>query len=496
MQASNRPRAAVVVAALTLSGCAAVGPDFHPPAAPAAPGYAMKGDAASPRVELSPEARPAGEWWTALGSPELDQVIRQALKDSPTLAEADAVLARARAQTDAARGGGRLQADLTASAKRERINTTTLGFSSVNIPGFPDFSSPTLNLYSVGGAVSYDLDLFGGRRRRVEEAEARTQAQARRADAAYLTLTGNVALAAVRVASLRAERAALQATIDDDRRILDMVVAAIDAGGENSGSLATSQAELAKDEALAPPLERDLGEARHRLAMLAGQAPGAWSPPEFELTSFTLPGAIPVSLPSALVRQRPDILAAEADLHAATAEIGVRTADLYPNVSLTANLTQAAQSPDNLFGYSASGWAIGPALTAPLLHGGTLRANRRAAEADARAAMARYQQAVLTAFVQVADSLEDLAQSDATVAALTRSEAANERNLRKFERGYRLGGTPLMRVVDAQRELARARRDRVRAEGDRLSAVVNLFAAVAADWRGAPAAGSGPVAAR
>jgi NodT family efflux transporter outer membrane factor (OMF) lipoprotein len=471
-----------------LGGCAAVGPSFQRPPAPAAAGYAMAGDAASPRAELTPETRPAGVWWTALGSPELDQVIRQALKDSPTLAEADAVLARAQAETDAARGGRRPQADLSAGAKRQRINTATLGFS-----GFP---SPTVNLYNVGGAVSYDLDLFGGRRRRVEEAEARAEAQGRRADAAYLSLTGNVALAAVRLAALRAELAALQATVADDRRLLDIVVAGIKAGGEAAGSLAAGQAQVARDEALAPPLERDLGEARHRLALLTGQAPGTWSPPEFDLAAFTLPGAIPVALPSSLVRRRPDILAAEADLHAATAEIGVRTAELYPDVSLTANLVQTATTPDNLFRYGASGWAAGAGLTAPLLHGGTLHANRRAAEAEARAAMARYRQAVLAAFVQVADSLQALAESDATVAALARSETADARNLRNAEEAYRLGGAPLMRLVDAQRQLSRSRRERARAEGERLGDVVKLFAAAAADWRDTPPAGPGAVAAR
>lgn len=470
------PTRSVALLALTtaLAACTTVGPQFERPPAPGANGYAAPGDTAPARAALSPEARPAGVWWAALGSADLDRVIREALKDSPTLAEADAVLARNRAQAEAVAGRLKPQADVKAGAKRERINTAVFGIS--NIP------SPTVSFYTVGGTVAYDLDLFGGGRRRVEEAAAIVEAQARRADAAYLTLTGEIAMQAVEIAALRAEIAAAQATADDDRRLNEVISNGIKAGGEAPPALASGEAQLAQDEAELPPLLRSLDVARHRLALLAGKAPSGWTPPDFELTGFTLPAQIPVSLPSDLVRRRPDILAAEADLHAAVADIGVQTAALYPNIRLSATLTQSALSPEDLFGYSASGWDIGGGLTAPLLHGGTLHANKRAAEAQARAAMARYQQTVLVAFNQVADALQALARDEEAIAARQRSEAADAENVRLAQAAYRLGGGPLYRVIDAQRQLARSRRDRVRAEGQRFADVVRLYAAIAGDW--------------
>lgn len=458
--------------ALALAGCAAVGPDFQPPAAPDLSTY---GDAASARARLTPEARTAGAWWLALGSAELDRLIRQALKDSPTLDEADALLARDQAMVDAARGGRRPQGDLAAGAQRQRFNTRTFPFR--NIP------SPTFNVYSVGATVAYDLDPFGAGRRRVERAQAQAEAQAHRADAAYLALTGEIALQAVQIAALRAEIAALQATLDEDRQINRMIAEAIRAGGEASGARAHGEAQLAEDEADLAPLRRDLDAARHRLARLAGHAPGNLTGADFDLSGFVLPAQVPVSLPSALVRQRPDILAAEAELHAATAGIGVATAALYPDLRLTAGLTQSARHPEDLFGFSASGWNIGAGLAAPLLRGGALKAERRAAEADARAAMARYQQTVLIAFTQVADALGALDHDEAALTARLRAEAARAETLRLARTAQTLGGGTFRAVIEAQRDLGQARRDRIRAEAERHKDIIRLFAATAADWR-------------
>ncbi len=464
-------RMAGFAAAALISGCTTVGPDFKAPAGPAQADYG----AAAERAGLTAEERPAQAWWMALGSADLDQVIRQALKDSPTLAEADATLASYYALADAARGGRKPSADLSAGAQHQRFNTQVFPFR--NIP------SPTFDIYSVGANVAYNLDLYGGGRRSVERADAQAQAQARRADAAYLALTGEIALQAVEIAGLREEIAAVEAAIADDRRMNQVVADAIKAGGEAAGARFAGEARLAEDESDLPPLARRLEIARHRLTLLSGHAPGAWASPDFQLSAFATPQQIPVSLPSALVHRRPDILAAEADLHAATAEIGVRTAALYPDIQLRAGLTQSARSPGNLFDYDATGWNLAGALSAPLLRGGVLKAERRAAEAEARAAMARYQQTVLTAFTQVADALSSLAQDDATLAARARAEAANAQTLRTAETAYRLGGGDLIGVIDAQRELDKSRRERVRAEADRHRSAIRLFAASAADWR-------------
>jgi len=484
MPRSNSPPLLAAASALALSACAAVGPNFRAPAPPqdaAAAGYAMVGDPAAAGVRLDPAARAAGPWWQALGSPELDRTIRTALADSPTVAEARATLERFQAEARAAAGAALPQVDATAGAQRERINTQAFGFT-----GFP---SPTINLYSVGGSVSYDLDLFGGVRRRTEQARARAEQAARQADAAYLSLSGNVAMQAMRVAGLRAQIAAIEAVVADDRRTAEIVRRAQAAGGEAPAATAGVAAQLAEDEALLAPLHRQLDAARHQLALLAGKAPAEWTPPDFDIAAFAAPMTIPVSLPSTLVRRRPDILAAEAELHAATAAVGVAVANQYPDIRLSANLTQSAIEPQKLFDYNSSGWNLLAGATAPLFHGGTLRAERQAAEAEAKASLARYQQTVLRAFVQVSDALAALGRDDEALGALGRAQGAAQENLRNAEAAYRLGGGALIQVVDAQRQLSRARRALAEAQGQRLADVVQLYAATAADWGAAQPAG-------
>jgi NodT family efflux transporter outer membrane factor (OMF) lipoprotein len=262
-----------------------------------------------------------------------------------------------------------------------------------------------------------------------------------------------------------------------------MVRRAQAAGGEAPSATTSATAQLAEDEALVPPLQRELDAARHQLALLAGKSPAEWAPPDFELSRLSPPGEVPLSLPSTLVRRRPDILAAEAELHAATAAIGVAVANQYPDIRLSASLTQSAVKPENLFDYSASGWSLLSGLTAPVFHGGALKAERQAAEAEARAALARYQQTVLRAFVQVSDALAALGTDDAHLAALNRSAAAARSRVSDAEAAYRLGGGPLLQVVDAQRQLSRARRALAQAQAQRFSDLVELYAATAADWR-------------
>lgn len=471
----TRLAALSTVAALALAACAAVGPDFRPPAAPEVGGYAMAGDPASARVRLTAQPGGSGPWWAALGSSRLDQTIRLAVEGNPSLAEADATLQRLQAEAASARGGAEPRADYFGNAEHERINTSSFGFT-----GFP---SPTINLFSVGANVSYDLDLFGGRRRAIEAAEARAERQARMGEAAWLTLTGNVALQAVRIASLRAQISAVEAVIADDDRMLEMVRQAQRAGGAAESATSGGEAQRAQDLALLPPLHRQLSEARHQMALLVGRAPADWSAPDFDLADFSLPATVPVDLPSTVVERRPDIQAAVAELHAASAQIGVTTAALYPNVRLSANLTQSALDPVDLFGYSASGWNIAAGISGPILNGGALRANRRAAEAEARASMARYQGTVLRAFIQVSDALSDLGHDDEAIAAWRRAEAVAQSNVDDARTAFRLGGGTALAIVDAQRQLSRARVNLAAAQGQRLTDLVSLYTALGADWR-------------
>ncbi len=474
---TRRPRAAAMIpafAVLALSGCAAVGPNFRAPVMAPAPTIAMSGDPRPAEVALSGEARTAGPWWRGLGSQQLDTVMAAALRDNPTVAAADATLERAKAEAQVAAGDRKPRIDASAGAIRERINTKIFG-----IPGFP---SPTISLYSVGATVSYGLDVFGLTRRRVEAAGAQVEAEARRADAAYLTLTGNVALEAVRIAGLREELAILDDIAADDRASIEIVRMAEAAGGEARTAGLGGQSQLQADLALSPPLAQELAQARHALAGLVGQTPAAWTAPDFTLAGFSPPGVVPVSLPSALIRARPDILAAEADLHADTARIGVATAGLYPNFNLVAGLTQEALTPGSIFSFSSTAYDFGAQATAPIFHGGALRAQRRAALAQAQVSLDRYHLAVATAFIQVADVLTALAEDDRRLATARAAEATANTGLADAEAAYRLGGGARAAIVVAKRRVDQDRLTRVAAEAARLEDIVDLYAATAIDW--------------
>lgn len=471
---TSRPFIAAPLAALLLSGCAAVGPNFSAPKSIEATGFAMKGDAAPASVTLAESAAPAALWWRSLGSADLNRVIEQSLSDSPTLAQADATLEASRQGAAAADAELGPQGGLTAGINRQRINLAAFGFT--------EFPNPTVNLYSVGGTVSYDLDLFGGRRRAVESARAKAEADGYRAGAAYLTLTGQVTMQAVQIASLRAQIAAANAVIADDRASLELARKALAAGAAPPSAQVNVQAQLAEDQTALPALTNALAHARHALAVLVGQAPSNWTAPDFDLADLKAPSAIPIALPSRLARGRPDILAAEADLHAATADIGVQTAKLYPDISLNAGLTQTALTPEKILEYGFSGWNVGPSLSLPILGRGALTARQKAAEAQAKGALARYQQTVLTAFGQVADALQGLASDDEALKAQADAQALAQKNLDNTHFAYTHGGTTLLDVTDAQRGLNRARMAYAQAQGRRLADVVRLYMATGADW--------------
>jgi NodT family efflux transporter outer membrane factor (OMF) lipoprotein len=455
----RRPLAALLLAASAVAGCKAVGPNFQPPAAPTTTGYLMPGDAPSAIAVMSPDARVAGAWWKGLGSAELDRVMDEALAGNQTIAAANASLERLRQLTNAARGAQQPQVDVNAGLEGERINITSLGFT-----GFPN---PTLGLYQIGGSVNYDMDLFGGLRRTTEAAAAHAENQARQADAAYLTLTGQTAMAAVQIATARAQIAAAEQAVAEDRKLIDVVHAAEGAGGEAPSATVSVRAQLAQDEAVLPPLRQQLAQARHALAQLVGEAPADWTAPDFDLKDFATPAEVPVRLPSGLVRRRPDILAAEA----------------YPDIKLSASILQTAIPPANLFSYAASGWTLASGLTAPVFHGGTLRANKKAAQAAALEALAQYKSTVIGAFTQVADVMSSITEDDAELAALGHAEDAARSALKDDEAAFRLGGGALLPVLDDERNLQLARRALVHEQGQRLADVATLYVATAADWR-------------
>jgi len=345
MRIKLREVAALALAAsvaIQLAACA-VGPDFVRPPAPTLKRYTagpiptnIKSATGEPSQHLHPAGTVSTQWWALFRSSALTAAVDHALQANQTLAAARATLRAAQQTAAAARGAWLPQIDVSASADRQAS------------PGLRPSDSETLapagarvsNLYAVGASVSYAADVFGATRRQVERQEALAGMQRYQLAAAYLSLTGNLASQAITIASLRAQLQITREVIAGDRQTLSLVRQAFDAGKVPRTDVLTAQTQLASDRTALPTLRQQLSSARHALAVLTGRPPAAWSPPPFDLTDFTLPAELPVSLPSRLVRRRPDILAAQAQLHADSAAIGVATAQLFPSVTLSASLGQ------------------------------------------------------------------------------------------------------------------------------------------------------------
>ncbi len=450
--------ALAAVALGLLSGCA-VGPNFARPAPPPSQHYDVQ---AEQGVTLGGQI--AGDWWAAFHSPKLDAVMHQAIAGNLDLAAADATIAQAQEATSAARGALRPQLDFGAEDGRERAQSGTAVFTS--------------NFYAVGPQVSFDFDLFGGTRRTIEERGALAALQQHRYDAAWLTLTGDVASQAVQIASARAQIEAVQALLAQDRKTLAIVEAGHRYGSATQADVALAQSQLAQDETLLPPLAQQRDSARHALSVLGGKGPADWVAPDFDLADFTLPEGLPVSLPSELARNRPDILEAEAQLHAASAAIGVATADLYPRLQLSGAFAAAGPGTGPL-------WSVASGLVAPVFHGGTLQANRRAAVDGWRAAMAAYRQTVVRSLGQVADVLQAVDHDRDEAAAQQRALDAATASLRLNQAGYAAGQTGVLQVLDAQRACQRALIGRIGARTAQYLDTVRLSVALGGNADGA-----------
>jgi len=474
--------AGISLSALLLAGCVTVGPNYKPPTPPTSHGYAMPGDIAN-KGELKTDVGAAvlDDWWTLFQSPALDKLMRQAIASNLTLAEARAHLAEA-SEAQAAQGG-LLTADATAGYKRERANLVAFSggaFSPSSLPGGLSFpTNPEFNLYSIGGSVSYNFDLFGGQRRLRESLSAQTETQARELDAAYLTLTGKVVEQALTVADANIQIEALQAVADADRKDLDMIVKARNAGGASDMDVAAAREQLALDASAIPAQRQRLAAARHAMAVLVGKSPSEFDAPDFEATSGALPASLPVSIPSALVHERPDILEAEAKLHAATADIGVADANLYPNITLNGVISQDALTPQSIFSKVSNSYNFGPALTLPIFHSGELHARKRQAEDAARAALLVYEETVLEAFAQVDDALQAIAHDNQAYEDQTRVLDLAQTRLDMARKSFAAGGITARQLLAAQKALVQAQLDLQQNGSGRYADAARLMLAVA-----------------
>jgi NodT family efflux transporter outer membrane factor (OMF) lipoprotein len=478
-----RPRARhASLAVLLLAGCA-VGPDFRRPPPPDVSRYTTTATDAAPSDTREAEqhvvdgaAIPA-EWWQLFHSPPLDEVLRLAIADNQTLAAADATLAAARQAVLEARGAFYPQVDFGATYSREHAsNRSGQGSSTASL------ATGGFNLYSLGPTVSYAPDVFGGTRRQVEEEAALAEKQRDQLAAAYLTLTGNAATQALNIASARMQLDAAESIIRDDEQNADLVRRKLEAGKAAEVDVLTAESQLAVDRTQIPPLRQQLSVARHALAVLLGRFPAEWSAPDFDLTQFALPGELPVTVPSALAHQRPDILAAEAQLHADSAAVGVATAHLYPAITLSASLSGEGLSSDVVFPGASLAWNLVGGVTAPIFHGGALRAHRQGAVETFHASLATYRQTVLTAFGQVADTLRAL-EHDADLVDAERHALDTSDRARVLQRiSYEAGKSDLLQLLDAERLYQQARLGYARAEAQRFQDTVQLFVAMGGGW--------------
>jgi NodT family efflux transporter outer membrane factor (OMF) lipoprotein len=460
---------------LALGGCT-LGPAFNPPAAPSATQYLAPGEKPPPQT-LAIGQKVAADWWGLFRSPDLDALVKQAIAGNQSLGAAESRLAASREAVTAASGALYPQVGFSATAEREKVNTSMFGLSPSQFPLPPNF-----NVFQVGPTVSYALDIFGGTRRGIERQAALADYQREELGAAYLSLTGNVVTQAVQIGSIRAQLKAVADIVAIDRQTLGLVRTERDAGAVPDSDVVIAESQVAADETLAPGLEQQLSVAKHALAVLVGHAPGDWAPPDFTLAGFTLPDQIPVSLPSQLVHQRPDIQAAEAQLHAASAQIGVATAQLYPAITLSAGVGAAALDPGHLFTSSGLLWNIAAGLAEPIYDGGMRQAQRREALASFKQAAAEYQQTVLQAFGQVADLLAALTHDADLLTAQQHALDVASQSVRLQRLNYGNGGSGIIALLDAQRQYQQALLGYVRAQSQRYQDTVQLLVAMGGGW--------------
>jgi NodT family efflux transporter outer membrane factor (OMF) lipoprotein len=475
-----------LVAALIMgitAGCA-VGPDFHRPSPPDTDGYTET--PLAPETAAAPGSGGASQrfitgldipaqWWKLFQCKPLDQLVRQAIADNPTMAAAQASLRQARENRLAQLGALFPSLDAGFSANRKKFTGASFGQ--------PDVPGGLFTLYNASVSVSYTLDLFGATRRGLEELQAQVDYQHYLLEGTYLTITANIVTIAVKEASLRAQIKATKEIIKAEEEQLALVDEQFQLGAVARPDLLAQQAQLAQTRTTLPPLEKELAQARHLLAVLAGRPPGAAAQlPEFELADFRLPGDLPVSLPSSLVSQRPDIRAAEEQLHSACALVGVATANLFPKLTITGDYGTQSTLLTGLFSGGTNIWSIGAGLLQPIFRGGELTAKRRAAIAAYDQAEAQYRETLLQAFQNVADVLRALENDADTLKAQSEAEAAAADSLDLTRNQFQLGAASYLTLLNAERQHQQASLILAQARGARFADTAALFQALGGGW--------------
>lgn len=460
--------------------CACVGPNFHRPAPPPVDRYtaealppetvSAKGPGGAAQRFLAGGEVPR-DWWTRFGSEELDALVDEALRANPSVHAAAAALRQAQENTAAQRGSyyPTVQAGFDATRQRNAVGVLAPSLAS---------GTALYNLYTPQVTVSYVPDFFGANRRQVESLAALAEASQYQLDATYLTLTANVVTTAIQEAGLRAEISATERVIALERDSLAVLRRELELGAVAEGDVYAQEAALAQLETTLPPLRRQLQTARDALAVLTGRLPADYTPLRFELDQLVLPPDLPLGIPSQLVERRPDVRAAEAQLHAATAQVGVAIASLLPQVTITGDVGSSATAMGDLFKAGTGFWTVGASLTQTLFEGGTLIHRKRAADAALDQAGALYRSAVLTAFQNVADALHALATDADTLAAASRAEEAAQKSLDVVRHQLELGSVSYLALINAEQAYQQALISLTQARANRYADTAALFQAL------------------
>lgn len=457
-----------------IAGCA-VGPDFKTPDAPVAQNYTASAPAAQTAhadtqlgaaQTIAQGATVQPDWWTLFGSASLNSLVDEGLRNSPNVASMRAALRQSQENYNAQYG----------STVYPRVDGS-LGASRQKISPGDGFGAELYNTYNVGLTVSYTFDAFGGNKRALENLAAQVDYQQYELQGARLTLAANIVLAAINEASLRKQVEVTQDLVDLQQHQLDILQKQFELGAASQADVSTQLAQVAGVRATLPGLNKSLAQARNQLAVLLGRTPDRETP-AITLDDLKLPATLPVSLPSQLVRQRPDIRAAEALLHASSARVGVATANLYPQITLSATGGYTSYGSSGMSFDDLNVWSLGAKLLQPIFNGGSLQAQKRAAEAGLEQSWAQYQQTVLTAFQNVADSLQAVQQDANELNARVDAAKAAQRSLNFTEARYKLGGTSFTALLIAQVQYQQTQLNLWQASAARLSDSATLFQAV------------------
>jgi len=468
--------ATAALASAVLCACA-MGPNFKRPAAPADAGY---GPASAPEPIGTDQRLVSGmdipsEWWTLFRSANLDRLVQQALKANPNVGAAQAALRQAHELYVVQRTSYFPNIQGSVNGDRSEFPASTLTSPTVA-------SSSTYTLYTAQLSLSYAPDVFGLNRRQVEIAKAQFDSSRFALEAVYLTLSSTVVVTAVQEASLRGQIEATQRLLELQHQLTDTVKQQRKLGTASDLDVLAQLSTEAQTLQLLPPLQKQLGQSRDALTALLGRLPSDEPSETFHLGELSLPAELPVSVPSKLIEQRPDVRQAEENMHAASAADGVALADMLPQFAINADIGSSALTLGRLFSPYTGFWDAGASLTQTLFDAGALLHKRRAADAALDQAAAQYRAAVILACQNVADTLRALRADADALESSGAAEAAAKQTFELAQRQRALGTISLVAVLNAEQAYRQAEVTLVQARADRYSDTAGLFQALGGGW--------------